>query len=1373
MDASLRPLAEMATAKATRVAAILIALSMFLIASIVPAQATDARATRSLTVRMAIAGTPQVALAARSALLGGDPEIQNFVEKELPLYQHLDQIETLQSMSRVLGPIGAEHATDLIKTGKRDEIQEFIEGGWRDYQRQDDRNFALEKSRGHPEDAVTQWAAEAVAQDDAGDEEALSKFVSGGYQEAYQHDLKRKLYELASSDMPTVAAGAQAALRTNSESIFEQYVHFGQFADAAVDQELADVIEVSNSVASESAFAVEKYEAAVKDAETAATAASAAHAAAEQAARHTASAARGSEEAERRANEAGRMAAMAGSAADEAIRASGEAHAAMIQTAQAMNRAAASMSGAAVAAAEAYRFAGAAATDASMAYEARLRAQKAEQLARGIQNAAHDRRLFVEAQRQANTASNAARSASNHASGAAAAANEAAGHAGQSSQAASQALAGAVYANSSAARAEKAAQRVDELTAKVAELVAAVDEATHATKIEAEAAAKAAFEAAAHASDSKGAADAAENNADDARRAATAARDHLNLASAISELAETSQLAAIEFEQERRISEAREAAKYESQMHRSSFHNDSNWEDIVDSLLPAEYPNLLESDGVIYSSDLTFPQFESKELNSKVVELLVNAPYPISGEAEIALSVGTNEALVDFQRNGLIVAMHQLHQLELGVLAEDPGSAGADRAAQLVEASASEIEGFRKEELPRLREQEFTTEIEKVLNQFRAQNSDGHFDETIATGEEALQAGTTSDLLEWLNSGLNRALETDAKILAYNTLEAVGPFSSLEARVALHGGSWELMEYLFHRAPYARIQDDIRAAAKTQVMGFHEQNKQFVALAEQAASEAEAVAAYARGAASDAKSAELRARELANLAADHASHAYQQQIRAREFLRQSHEHGMRAHAAASRARKDATSAMAMSAQAQSYSEMAQNHALGAASAARDAFDSANAAHGDASIAMSAAEQTHQYLVQEEVWASVDRAERKNAGEQVPSVRIWDIISEKINSDGIDLLKEFIGISDVEKCLAGQASGCLWTLANVVPLSKLAKVGGVIRQLVAKAGDIRVAYRERKAGLHSVGDCRVGMYSILHARTSDCYRGRLLNDAEKSEIREAGGAAYWVDISKVGDRKDFEVLVNWIPTTGLSRPMMMAKNGERAMTHEESLRLQSFVFDQIEGKSLLDQLEVSPRIDGIVKEKLKDSNGSRLQNGFMDESGFSTLRRALPIGVSRLKADSSEFLHLRSIGKNASHNNLMFLIASAQKSRGGMDLRSNQALLIKSGDKVRPTSAKRPDLQSWPSMEIDGHGSGTIDRDAKGVMYEFDTKASSRPWDHGGSALLANPSATVVLVEIDDSVIGREKQELLKTMVSESLSKSSEDVVHLRKWWFGA
>ena len=126
----------------------------------------------------------------------------------------------------------------------------------------------------------------------------------------------------------------------------------------------------------------------------------------------------------------------------------------------------------------------------------------------------------------------------------------------------------------------------------------------------------------------------------------------------------------------------------------------------------------------------------------------------------------------------------------------------------------------------------------------------------------------------------------------------------------------------------------------------------------------------------------------------------------------------RAHTAANQAEADARQAGANADAATSYALQAHQSANDAASSAATARQSANQAGYDAQRAGQAAQEAYDAAIQKQLAeeAELQEASMAGAGDNAPT-SVLDAIKETIGKEALNILLDFIGVTDVINCLS--------------------------------------------------------------------------------------------------------------------------------------------------------------------------------------------------------------------------------------------------------------------------------------------------------------------------------------------------------------------
>ncbi|APT08490.1 hypothetical protein BSP99_14275 [Corynebacterium glutamicum] len=1300
---------------------------------------------RQLAVNAVLGPLPNVAAAGAEALADHGAGLGDFVEGGYEQAQQADLERILAFLVKVTGETTGQEAMRILQGGDVDEMITFIDSGWESFQLEDDRVEVTALSQGDPHDVVTQWAQEALA----GGDHAITEFVSAGQLEAQIHDQRRALYELAASPLPSVAAGAHHALTSGSDQVVTEFLEFGQFVAAAADQEVLDIAVLVDQVRGETDAALDAYNDAVEFGKQAERSAEAARLATERSRDHALAAGQAVQRAEAGARQAGELARLAGQAADEAVAAADEAQSAMIRTAQAMNRAATGAAKAQQWAATTQQFAAAAYGDSQVAAQARQAAEEAERLGGLAKDLTVIAGQTAATQFQANNASVAALNAAGNAGAAADAAQQASEAAGMSEQAAAEAREGAAVARAAADRARAASQRVNSLIIEVDNTVSEVQAAATEAQTQATLAAQSAYEAVAHAGDSSVAAQKAGEAASNAQQAANAAEATAALALQVSDLADAAQVALFEQERDKRIAqaEANALAQYTlDQEQQAEDEAHKNWHESGDRTV-----ELVED----FEVDL---EDHAGELYDLTVDLLQFAPEPVRGAAAVALSAGTDEAIFDFSLSSYQFAFAQYEQSEAQYWWEHGDEAVSLRAGEVVDSSEEDIHHFLSVELEHLRLPSLSAQVQGYIDSFGAQNdllvqagSDPVFDVAISWGQDALASQSVEQMESYLSAGVVQGMATDARITAYNSLDTLGPHSTMAAEVAIRGSDNDRLEYLFYTRPAALHADMALEATDAQVAGLHEVISELVSVAKEAAASAEVVHAQALVDAA-------RADEYAGIARGHAEDAARSAASARnlldvakEHLETARMHGQRAAVAAGRAENDARTAQTHAVAAGQYAASARESSSQAQVAAASARESALNAQEDATAAQAAADRMYAYSTQMHNSSDMGIQDAVLDGELEPEVDLWQIIREEIGPAASDLVLDLIGVTDIIDCVGGDFGACLWAAAGALPIgkiTKLAKSAPVIRDLIRKSGRIferfndakqqRRAYEENR---FSGASCGITPRTAMAAPMADsgCVPSGFDPDRD-------AGRVYRVDAAELETKEDFSLVANWIPSSGLENPVVLKREGNllvpKPLEGKEVERLNDLVKDSTN--------EVMQNI------QLKDGFGRAVSSAKKDPKAVSIDEKLLLSGTKNKEFLGGK-LKRRSVGGDPAQNSYASIIAQTHLGVGGksnMDVRIDQGLLLKIGNILGFVGKKRPDVQIFTKGNADATNNPTITQYNYGVSYEFDRPRSGREVSHAQHFLHANPNAAVVLFKMETSKMSDSAQKALTDFIAD-------------------
>ena len=1044
------------------------------------AEIADEQQARNYAIEMVSTNFPASQAAAEEVLRGGQEELSAYAKSGMDEARTQDLRQIVVTVSSLSEENVQNAAKQALDAGDIDSLSNFIDTGWQTAQTEDDRATAWKATQA-PEGSVLKAAAEKALSTDT--EEALSEFAATGADKARWDDKRREVYELSRSPLPSVAAGASEALMTDTDTAIESYLRYGQFVDAAQDSEKMSITELVDTAIEESDKAQRAASFAATNADQARRATEASRQATQKAKDEALAADAAQVRAGNAAASAGKLANQSAQVADNAVAAAAEARQALAQTADALARAASAASRARIAAQEAASRASAAGYDASMASQARQAAEQARDAARAADKAAQS---FVHADAAAGfarTASGAAASAANNADAAAAAASEAAAAAGAGDQAAAEARAGAARARAAASRARAASNEVDGIVNQITELVrkartAARQAADHANK-----SAQAAEDAAREAGNASAAAQRAGANAQSAQEAALKSIEAINLANDIAKLSQ-------EVATQRQEQEAQYLKDQAIQANEDEARDDKYKSDQLDRRKKFEatlrklgaYSELEESaDGS--GASLSEPSDISELRDATIAAAIVGGPS-VSEAAKLALSSGKDQDLRQFATNGYSAALIDDERNQLRTWwATDPNEEVRNGAEEWVNADGAVVHWFATDEVKRLRTPIL---LEKAWG---LKENAGKAVQQAA--DAAISEGTYDALDDFVNgTRYSKALHEDQLQQAYELERTGGPELKAAAEAAILGDREGLNEFITIEAARKSANDAEKNTHDQQVNALLE--KGFFAAHRAAEEAAKAQQSYfsAYGDARKAASFAQEATKWSGRAQQSAQRAHMSLASAQESLNFAKEQQQRAHTAANQAEQAANQASANSDQAQSFALDAHLSANQARSSAEQARGSAAAAGKDAAAAAQAANSAYQAATEKWQNEQVELQAAYEAGKiqdgvNTSSPGVLESIKEAIGKEALNLLLDFIGVTDVINCFHGEISGCLWTAVSLLPASKLLKAGKaipVLRRLLSKTGEIRHLLSARRAErstklkeLHNIPSC--GLVSL--------------------------------------------------------------------------------------------------------------------------------------------------------------------------------------------------------------------------------------------------------------------------------------------------------
>lgn len=901
---------------------------------------------RSPVVQAWLAGGSQVRTAAEKALIGTDEDIQTFLDEGWEQAQRLDDRDALVAVIAEAGPAlrtAAQQALAAADDGDTDALSDFLSAGWRQPSDTDAR-LRVNQMMANGGDQVKAAAQEAL---DSPDPLVWREFLDSGWQSRWLIDQRIRVNQAMAAGGPQVKAAAQKALDAGTPEAFEMFLGYGWSVAAAQDQETETLTSLQTQAQAQGDLAKQETQRAEEEAARAKEAAEAARRSAQEAAAATEAAQQDTAEAAAQAKRAAVAAQKAASAAKVAVQAAASANRAARAAAAAAQRAASAAAQAERAATKAYNAAARAATDESKADEARATAQEARdqaELAREIGEIADLAGKAIQASWDAMDAVDAA---VEQARLAAAASDEAVQHANAAGANASAAVAAAKQARADADRAQRAANAAQKYLNVAAQAAFAARDAAIRAAQNAEDAADAAIDAANHAGDAATAAERASEAANAATAAAQAAVETASQAIEVYNAAREADSERLAVFQDERVEAAHQAsAQYDEAQAAAT------WDALQAEQRDAETDQLIAE-----ALDPATETAAAVAAARKVALNLMHASGTWTRQAAQAALGGSDAQVMEFVRTGIAAAAGQDDRVVVGELAISENASLRDAALAALEGSDAEVSQF-------LATQDYPgryVQDRLKVNQIMAAAKDSGDTHLAEKAQEALSNGDGQVLRTFIASGQYSAAAIGQRIQVNQIMASSesGPEVRAAAQISLTGPPPGLHKFLTEGRYAAAERDQSAAAHLAVVASLVERINEVAQTATQDAMNAQSVAAEAR---EDAESAA----DYANQAAQSAQAAASYAVQAAQYAEQASKSVVKAEAAVQTAKTAATQAVGSARSAirsASWAMLSHERAIQSAreaqASAQAAYDSAIAAGKSANEAAKAAEEARE------------------------------------------------------------------------------------------------------------------------------------------------------------------------------------------------------------------------------------------------------------------------------------------------------------------------------------------------------------------------------------------------------------------------------
>ncbi|WP_230540491.1 polymorphic toxin-type HINT domain-containing protein [Salinispora arenicola] len=897
---------------------------------------------RSPVVQAWLAGGSQVRTAAERALIGSDEDIQTFLDEGWEQAQRLDERDALVAVIAEAGPAlrtAAQQALTAADDGNTDALSDFLRAGWQQPSNTDTR-LRVNQLMATGGNEVKAAAQEAL---DSPDPFVWREFLESGWQSRWLIDQRIRVNQAMAAGGPQVKAAGQKALDAGTPEAFETFLSYGWSVAAAQDQETETLTSLQVQAQAQGDLAAQETQRAEEEAARAKEAAEAARRSAQEAAAATDAARQDTAEAAAQAKRAAVAAQKAATAAKVAVRAAASANRAARAAAAAAQRAASAAAQADRAATKAYNAAAQAATDESKADEARATAQKAREqagLARELGTIAD---LAGKAIQAGSNAIDAVKAAVAQARLAAAANDEAVQYANAAGANASAAVAAAEQARADADRALRAANAAQKYLNVAAQAAFAARDAANRAAQHAEDAADAAIDAANHAGDAATAAQRASEAANSATIAAQAAVEIASQAIEVYDAAREADSERLAVFQDERVEAAHQAAAQYDEAQAAA-----TWDALQAEQRDAETDQLI--------AEALNPATETAAAVTaarKVAMNLMHASGTWTRQAAQAALGGSDAQVMEFVRTGIAEAAGQDDRIVVGELAISENTSLRDAALAALEGSDAEVSQF-------LATQDYPgryIQDRLKVNQIMAAAKDSGDTHLAQKAQEALSNGDGQVLRTFIASGQHTAAAISQRIQVNQILASAesGPEVKAAAQIALTGPPPGLHKFLTEGRYAAAERDQSAAAHLAVVASLVERINEVAQTATQDAMNAQAVAAEARDDAASAADYANQAAQSAQAAATYAAQAVQYANQASKSVAEAEAAVQTAKTAATQAVDSARSAIRSASWAILSHERAVQAARKAQAFAQAAYDSAIAAGKSAEEAAKAAE----------------------------------------------------------------------------------------------------------------------------------------------------------------------------------------------------------------------------------------------------------------------------------------------------------------------------------------------------------------------------------------------------------------------------------
>ena len=685
----------------------------------------------------------------------------------------------------------------------------------------------------------------------------------------------------------------------------------------------------------------------------------------------------------------------------------------------------------------------------------------------------------------------------------------------------------------------------------------------------------------------------------------------------------------------------------------------------------------------------------------------------VQGGAQVALQTGSHEDLLAFVKSFDSLKYQDNVTKAQFLWQADPNPEIRKAADEHIEDPPAELDTFLNETVHTMKVPELTRQA------WQLRDAGGNTVKEKA--DAAISSGTYDDLADFVvEGGFEKARYEDQQRQAYELARTGGPELKASAEAAVLGDRAMLNEFVSVEAFRKSGDDAERTVYNDSINALLQQGFSAAQKASESAAKSQQSYYAAYGDSVKARDYANQASQWAGKAAQSARIAQDHVRNAENSLRFALAQKERAHAAANQAEADARQAGANADAATSYALQAHQSASDAASSAATARQSANQAGYDAQRAGQAAQEAYDAAIQKQLAeeAELQEASMAGAGDNAPT-SVLDAIKETIGKEALNILLDFIGVTDVINCFKGEISGCLWTALSFIPGGAIVKFGkglkaaSAIRKLLAKLPDVKKLLSVRKqqkadrliAGLSKPGKCGITLATARQQPTYSFAIHRPTHNKTKAHIQPAisrcGGyprtfTVHQLDIHTLTP-DELNVFMKWDRTTPLS--------------DIKASEIMAFGYKTKETQVIAAISSLQDKVaNSVIQVPVT-------QPHILNKIGLRNAPKPLD-------------LHKRTVGKTSAQNQFAQMQALFAQKRGASAARLNQRDVDFVYDEKLDKKVLKTLSRGRPDVNI-------VDSSGRSIKTEFDRPPAPRAFHHARQLLDANPNADVWLLTLDD------------------------------------